>query len=77
MRHSGGGPYVPPSSAEIGLEREHLECTCFVSKRAHKFTFVFEVFTEKKARICVLIVMALPKSPLFPKFQIVYSVILK
>lgn len=60
MRHSGGGPYAPQSAAETGLEQEHLECTCFVSKRAHKMAFVFDLFNdgEKKrnARICALMV---------------------
>lgn len=47
MRHSGGGPHTPKGSAEIGLEQEHLECTCFVSKHERKFTSVLDVFLEK------------------------------
>lgn len=48
MRHSGGGPYAPQGPAETGLEQQHLKCTCFVSKHAHKFTSVFYVFLEKQ-----------------------------
>lgn len=52
------------------LEQEHLECTCFVSKHTHKFTFVFDVFTEKE-RICVLMAITLLKFPFISKLQTV------
>lgn len=78
MRHAGGGPYAPQNSAEIRLQQELLECTCFVSKCTCKFNTVLAAFTGKeKTRIWDLMMMTLPKSPFLSKLHIEYNIILK